>query len=226
MSIPQRVAIVGGHGKVARRLIPILLHRGHEVVALARRDEQLQALAAMGAAARRLDIEQADVAAFAADFGGCDAVVFAAGGGPDGNVERKRTVDLEGSLKAIAAAKKRGISRFVQISAIGVDTDPDPARGEVWAAYVRAKRDADAALRESGLAWTILRPGTLTDGPGTGCIAIGDKVPAYSIPRVDVAQTVASCLSRPGTAGHQWEIVTGPEPIGAALDTLVAAAMR
>ena len=83
--------------------------------------------------------------------GGWDAVVFSAGGGPDGNAERKRTVDLHGSLKSIAGAKTADISRFVQVSAINVD-DPLPAEtGEVWKAYVEAKRDADAALRDSGL---------------------------------------------------------------------------
>jgi len=222
MRIPQRIAVVGGHGKVARRLIPLLLHRGHEVVGLARRDEQLHAIAELGAVPRKLDIEAADEPDFAAVLGGCDAVVFAAGGGPDGNAARKRTVDLEGSLKSIAAAKERGIKRFVQISAMGVDAEPDPARGDVWVAYVYAKREADVALRHSGLAWTILRPGALSDGPGTGCITIGEKVQPYSIPRVDVAQTVASCISRPKTAGHQWEIVTGPEPIGTILDKLTA----
>ncbi|WP_062519192.1 SDR family oxidoreductase [Demequina silvatica] len=222
MSIPARVGVVGGSGKVARRLIPILLHRDHEVVAFARRDEQLQTLADLGAIARRLDIENADEPDFAAVFGGCDAIVFAAGGGPDGNASRKRTVDLEGSLKSIAAAKRRGIKRFVQVSAMGVDADPDPERGDVWTAYVYAKREADIELRKSGLAWTILRPGILTDGPGTGCITIGEKVQPYSIPRVDVAQTIASCISRPKTAGHQWEIITGPHPIGTVLDELTA----
>ncbi|WP_062528064.1 SDR family oxidoreductase [Demequina rhizosphaerae] len=226
MSIPARVAIVGGAGKVARRLIPILLHRDHEVVALARRDDQLHELAALGAIPRHLDIEAADEPDFAAVLGGCDAVVFAAGGGPDGNASRKRTVDLEGSLKAQAGAKLRGIKRFVQLSAMGVDDEPDPARGDVWTAYVYAKREADVALRSSGLAWTILRPGILTDAVGTGCITIGDKVQPYSIPRVDVAQTVASCISRPRTAGHQWEIVTGPEPIGTILDELTKDAAR
>ncbi len=226
MSIPARVAIVGGAGKVARRLIPILLHRDHEVIALARREEQLGALSDLGAIARHLDIEAAEEHDFATAFGGCDAVVFAAGGGPDGNASRKRTVDLEGSLKAQAGAKLRGIKRFVQVSAMGVDTDPDPERGDVWTAYVYAKREADVALRHSGLQWTILRPGALTDGPGTGCITIGEKVQPYSIPRVDVAQTIASCISRPRTAGHQWEIVTGPEPIGTILDELTKDAAR
>lgn len=222
MRIPERVVIVGGHGKVARRLIPLLLHRGHEVVALAREDAQLHDLAVLGAAPRKLDIESADPQAFAAAFGGCDGVVFAAGAGPDGDAARKRTVDLEGSLKAQEAAKLRGISRFVQLSALGVDSPADPARGEVWVAYVEAKRKADEVLRGSHLAWTILRPGALNDGPGTGCITIGETVMPYSIPRIDVAQTIASCLSRPLTAGHQWEIVTGPEPIGAVLDRLTS----
>ncbi|WP_062464941.1 SDR family oxidoreductase [Demequina soli] len=220
--IPERVAVVGGAGRVARRLIPLLLHRGHEVVALARREEQLLALRDLGAIARHLDIENADEPDFAAVLGGCDAVVFAAGGGPDGNAARKRSVDLEGSLKSIAAAKRRGIKRFVQVSAMGVDAEPDPDRGDVWTAYVYAKREADIELRRSGLAWTILRPGLLTDGPGTGCITIAEKVQPYSIPRIDVAQTIASCISRPRTAGRQWEVITGPHPIGTVLDELTA----
>lgn len=214
----ERVAIVGGAGKIARRLIPVLLHEGVEVVALARRDEQLAELGTMGAIPRRLDIEVAQPAAFAAAFGGCDAVVFSAGGGPDGNAERKRTVDLEGSLKSQEAAMLRGIHRFVQVSAIGADTPPDPARGEVWAAYVEAKRRADETLRRSSFAWTILRPGTLTDDVGTGCVTLAPEVPHHTIPRVDVAKVIAGCLARPLTVGHQWELVTGPVPIAEALD--------
>ena len=126
---------------------------------------------------RLLDIEQQDAADFAAAFDGCDAVVFAAGGGPDGNIERKRTVDLEGSLKSIEGARLAGIRRFVQVSAINVDDPLPDDTGDVWRAYVEAKRDADAALRESGLDWTIIRPGRLTDEPATGLVALGSGVP-------------------------------------------------
>ena len=94
--------------------------------------------------------------------------MFAAGGGPDGNIERKRTVDLEGSLKSIEGARPAGIKRFVQVSAIGVDDPLPDDTGDVWRAYVEAKRDADAALRASDLDWTIIRPGRLTDDPATG----------------------------------------------------------
>ncbi len=219
-TVPRRVAIVGGAGKISRRLIPELLHRDIEVVALARRDEQLSAVSVLGAAARKLDIEAAGPDAFAAAFGGCDAVVFSAGGGPDGDAERKRTVDLEGSLKSQEAARLRGIHRFIQVSAIGVDAPVDPSAGEVWAAYVEAKRRADEVLRASGLAWTILRPGALTDAVGTGCVTIAPEVPRNTVPRVDVAKVIAGCVTRPASAGHQWEVVTGPEPIPAALDRL------
>ena len=167
------VAVVGGHGQVARLLHPLLRDAGHVPVALVRSEAHRAALEAAGAEVRLLDIESAGEDDFAAAFDGCDAVVFAAGGGPDGNIERKRTVDLGGSLKSIAGARAAGIARFVQVSAIGVDNPPAADASPVWRAYVEAKRDADAALRDSGLDWTILRPGRLTDDPGTGRVAPG-----------------------------------------------------
>ncbi|GAB6987401.1 SDR family oxidoreductase [Nocardioides pyridinolyticus] len=208
-----RIAIVGGHGQVARQLIHVLRRADHDPVALVRREEYRADLEGRGAEVRLLDIERQDAAAFAAAFDGCGAVVFAAGGGPDGNIERKRTVDLEGSLKSIDGAQRAGIDRFVQVSAINVD-DPLPAdTGDVWRAYVEAKRDADAALRESGLAWTIVRPGRLTDDPATGRVALGPDVARGDVTRADVAAVLAAVLDAPGTVGKQWNLVNGDVPV-------------
>lgn len=218
-SAKKRIAIVGGHGKVALKLIPILTGRGHTVVPLARKQQQLLDLAAMGTEPRGLDIENSTEADFAAVFEGCDAVVFTAGGGPDGDIERKRTVDLEGATKSIAGAKAAGISRLVQVSAIGVDNDPPADAKPVWKAYVEAKRDADIALRESGLDWTIIRPGSLTDGPATGRVHLAPTVDYGEVPRADVAHVVADCLDRPDTIGAQWDLVSGETPIPTALET-------
>ncbi len=213
----SRIAIVGGHGQVAMHLHPELVRAGHQPVALVRKEEYRDELEALGAEVRILDIEAQDPTAFSEAFSGCDAVVFAAGGGADGNIERKRTVDLGGSLKSIEGAGRAGISRFVQVSAIGVD-EPLPAdTGEVWKAYVEAKRDADAALRDSDLAWTILRPGRLTDGSGTGRVALGPDVARGDIPRADVAAVVAAVLAEDTSVRQQWNLVGGDVAIGDAV---------
>ena len=209
----SRIAIVGGHGQVARHLIHLLRRADHDAVALERNPAYRTELEARGAEVRMLDIEHEDVDAFAAAFEGCAAVVFAAGGGPDGNRERKRTVDLEGSLKSIEGARKAGIDRFVQVSAIGVDNPLPEGSGDVWRAYVEAKRDADAALRASGLAWTIIRPGRLTDEPATGKVSLGPDVARGEVTRADVAAVLAAVLDVPGAVGKQWNLVNGDVPV-------------
>jgi uncharacterized protein YbjT (DUF2867 family) len=213
----SRIAIVGGHGQIARHLIHDLRRSDHDPVALVRKEEYRAELESKGAEVRLLEIERQDAAAFAAAFQGCEAVVFAAGGGPDGNAERKRTVDLEGSLKSIEGARMAGISRFVQVSASGVD-DPLPAdTGEVWRAYVEAKRDADAALRASDLDWTIIRPGILTNDPATGLVSLASELPKADIPRADVAAVLAGVLDSPRSIGRQWDLMGGDTPVAEAI---------
>ncbi len=217
----MRIAIVGGHGKVALHLHPLLAAAGHTPLALVRSESYRDELESLGAEVGLLDIENQDSDGFAAAFAGCDAVVFAAGGGPDGNIVRKRTGDLEGSTKSIAGAKAAGIKRFVQVSAINVD-EPVPAdAGEVWKAYVEAKRDADIALRDSDLEWTILRPGGLTDEPGTGRVKLAPKLERDTIPRADVAAVIAAVIDDDATVGKQWELVSGD----ASVDEAIAAVL-
>lgn len=209
----SRIAVVGGHGQVARHLLVDMRRSEHTAVALVRREEYREELEHRGAEVRILDIEHQGADDFARAFEGCDAVVFAAGGGPDGDVDRKRTVDLEGSLKSIEAAQRCGIRRFVQISAIGVDEPLPEDTAEVWRAYVAAKRDSDAALRDSGLDWTILRPGRLTDDPATGLVALGPDLPRGEIPRADVGAVAAAVLDEDGTIGAQLDLVGGDTPV-------------
>ncbi len=202
-----RVAVVGGHGKVARLLHPLLVRAGHTPVALVRNEAYRPELEALGAEIRLLDLEKQSSQEYVRAFAGCGAVVFSAGAGADGRVERKCTVDLEGSLKSVEACKPAGIKRFIQISAMALD-DPIPEDASpVWRAYVEAKRAADEALRGSQLDWTILRPGWLSDDPGTRRVLIGRDVPEGDIPRADVAAVVAAVLDDDGTIGRQWELV-------------------
>ncbi len=217
-----RVAVVGGHGKIALTLHPLLVGAGHVPVALVRSEDYRAELEGLGAEVRLLDIENSTAGDFAVAFDGCQVVVFSAGGGPDGNIERKRTVDLEGSLKSIAGADRAGIRRFVQVSAIQVDVPVADDASPVWRAYVDAKRAADEALRASDLDWTILRPGSLTDEPGTGRVTLGREVERGSVPRADVAAVIVAVLDNDATVGGQWELVSGDQPIAEAIAAVTA----
>ena len=214
------VVIVGGHGKVALRLAEALTGLGHTVRSTIRNEAHGADVEQVGAVPVLLDIEGGDAQGFAEVLRGADAVVFSAGAGGDGSIERKRTVDLGGSLKSIEAAGIAGVRRFVQVSAVGVDAPLPEDTDPVWRAYVEAKRDADVALRGSDLDWTIVRPGRLTDDPATGLVQVGDSVPSGGIPRADVAAVIAAVLEEDSTIGKQFELIEGEQTIPGALASL------
>jgi len=212
-----RVAVVGAHGQVGQRILNQLYVEGHEGVGLVRNADQGEDIVRLGGDAALLDLEQATPEELASAFEGADAVVFTAGAGAGSGADRKRTVDYGASVLSIEAAGLAGVRRFVQISAWGADDPLGEDADEVWTAYVAAKRDADAALRESDLDWTILRPGGLTNDPGTGLIELAPRTERGSIPREDVAATVLAVLAEPASIGSTWELVSGPTPIADAV---------
>jgi uncharacterized protein YbjT (DUF2867 family) len=210
------VAIAGGHGKIALILGRLLAERGDTVRGLIRNPDQEGDLRAAGIEPLLCDLEgDGDVAAAVR---GADAVVFAAGAGPGSGEARKATMDLGGAVELIEAAKIEGVSRYLMISAMGAD-DP-PVGGDVFGAYLRAKALADDALRASGLDFTIVRPGGLTDDPGTGLVQIAEDTGRGQIPRADVAAVLLACLDAPGTIGKTFDLISGTAPIPDALAAL------
>ncbi len=213
------IVIAGGHGQIAMLLHPILRDRGHVVRGLIGNPDQAEELRAAGAEPVLCDLEaEDDLSGYVA---GANAVVFAAGAGPGSGAERKWTVDRDGALKLMAAARASGIDRYVQVSAMRVE---EPRGGEVFRAYLQAKAEADAALRASDLAWTIVRPGRLTDHAGTGRVALAHELPPGEVPRADVAAVLAEVLETPKTAGHQLDLTSGEQSIGEALRDAVSRA--
>jgi len=208
------VAIIGGHGQVARHLTRLLVARNTAVRAVIRNPDHRADVEADGATAVVCDIEDSE-ADVAGALGDSDAVVFAAGAGPGSGPERKVSVDQRGVEVTLAAAREAGIDRYVVISAMG--TDDPPGDDEVFSVYLRAKAAADAAVRAAGVAHTIVRPGRLTDDPGTGHVTLARHVAPGAIPRADVAAVVADALADPGTIGHTVEVVGGPTPIAEAV---------
>jgi uncharacterized protein YbjT (DUF2867 family) len=210
------VLIVGGHGKVGLRLLRLLAAGGHRARGLIRHPEQSADLVAAGAEPIVLDLEGEDITPAVA---GADAVVFAAGAGAGSGPERKRTVDLGGALKLIDAAKASGVRRYVMVSAMGADAPPGGDEG--MAPYMRAKAAADQALIDSGLDYTIVRPGGLTDDPGTGLIVVAEKLGRRGqVPRDDVAATLLAVLETASTVGKTFELLSGETPIAQAIAAL------
>ena len=163
----MEVAIAGGHGKIGMLLGRLLVERGDSALGLIRKPEQEDDLRAAGIEPVLVDLEGGADADVAAAVRGADAVVFAAGAGPGSSIERKWTMDFGGAVKLIEACKAEGITRYAIVSAMGA-TDPPAESDDVFSEYLRAKAAADAALRESGLAYTVVRPGGLTDDAPTG----------------------------------------------------------
>ncbi|MSS83217.1 NAD(P)H-binding protein [Actinomycetaceae bacterium WB03_NA08] len=221
----HNVVIVGGHGKVAQLLTKDLVARGDQVTSLIRNQTQVDSVAALGATPLVFDIETMDARDLAPFFKGADTVVFAAGAGYGSGALRKRTVDYGGSVLSQRAALDAGVPRFIQISTLNAEHPIDPESDHVWKEYVRAKRDADRALRETALDWVIARPGILTDDPGTGSIRAARRLPelavdSLSIPRADVAAILAYCVHNSHLSRLTFDAVTGSTPIEEALANL------
>jgi len=213
--------VVGGHGKIALRLLRLLSERGDRGRGLIRNPDQAADVEATGATAVGADIENLDAAAISRSIAGVDAVVFAAGAGAGSGPARKRTVDYGGAVKLIEAARLADVSRYLIVSAIGV------SHPENWSddmrPYYEAKADADREVAESGLDYTIVRPGGLTDGPGTGLVNLAAELPVEGygqIPRDDVAATLIACLDNPTTVGKAFDEVSGDTRIAEAVAAL------
>jgi uncharacterized protein YbjT (DUF2867 family) len=212
------VAIAGGHGKIGHRLTSLLAERGDRVLSLIRDPAQADHVSTAGGEPVIVDLEDTGVGELAGSIQAADAVVFAAGAGPGSGAERKLTLDRDGAVLLAEAAKAANARRYVMVSSVGAD--PSHAGDEVFDVYLRAKGEADAAVAESGLDYTIVRPGPLTDGPGTGLVEIGEHVDRREVTRDDVAAVLAAALAEPATIGRTFELMSGSDRIEAALARL------
>jgi uncharacterized protein YbjT (DUF2867 family) len=215
----MHVTIAGGHGKIALRLTALLTGRADHVTSIIRNPDHRADVERAGGTPVVIDLETTDVDDLAPALRGTDAVVFAAGAGPGSGATRKDTVDRAAAVLLADAARAAGVRRYLLISSTGVDDPPRPGTDEVWAAYLTAKKAAEDALRASGLEWTILRPGMLTDQAGTGRVLLAPPpVERAEVTRDDTAAVLVALLDTPTTAGRILELRGG--------DTAIADAVR
>lgn len=209
------IVIAGAHGAIGRRLTRLLAARGDRVRGLVRNPDHTEELRQDGAEAVVCDLEAATVDEVAAAIGGADAVVFAAGAGPGSGAARKLTMDRDGAIRLHDAAIAAGVARYVMVSAVGAEAPPEG--DEVFAVYLQAKAAADAAVAAGPLAWTIVRPGRLTDEAGTGRVRLDLDPFRGEIPRDDVAAVLDAVLHGERAVGRTLYLNGGDDEVGAAL---------
>ena len=216
----SRIVVVGAHGRTGKLIVKQLAAAGESVVATIRNPKHMAEMIKLGAEVVMLDLEKSTGPMFAAMFKGADAIVFAAGSGTGESSE----VDSKGVRKTLGAAKKAGVKRYLAISSIGASTGMKLS-GE-WATaemkdYYQHKRAAGKAIMASGLDWTILEPGELTEGKATGKVTMSlEAIPHKSISRADVAAVAVAALGAPKTIGKALQLTAGKVAIADALKTL------
>jgi len=214
------VVIAGAHGNIARRLTRLLVARGDRVRGLIRNPDHAGDLEADGAEPFVCDLEAAGVEEIAAGIDTADAVVFAAGAGPGSGGERKWTMDRDGAVKLLDAARAAGVERYLIISSVGAESPPEG--DDVFAIYLRAKAEADQAVMASDRAWTVVRPGRLSDAPGEGRVRVDSEPFRTEVTRDDVAGVLAALIHEPRAAGCVLYVGAGDDPIEGAVATSVA----
>jgi uncharacterized protein YbjT (DUF2867 family) len=127
-------------------------------------------------------------------------------------------MDYGGAVKLIAAAKGNGVDRYVIVSSMGADASHEG--DETFDVYLRAKGRADEELAASGLTYTIVRPGHLTDEEPTGRVFAAESGERGDIPRADVAAVLAEVLGQPAAEGKTFEVVSGQTGIAEAVAAL------
>lgn len=214
----MKVLVVGANGQIGKQLVT-LLHASNEfsVRALVRTEEQQIAFDKIGVETALGNLEET-VEQLEAAVKGCDAVVFTAGSGGKTGYDKTLLIDLDGAVKMIEATKNAGVERFLMVSALQAHHRQN--WNEQIKPYYVAKHYADRILVESGLTYTIIRPGGLTNEVGTGLVTAAENLDRGMIPREDVAATIMASMKEENVFNKSFDLVSGETEIEKAVKNL------
>jgi nucleoside-diphosphate-sugar epimerase len=213
----MRTVVAGAHGQIGLRLVGLLAARGDEVLGLIRNPDHAGDVSAAGGTPVVCDLESASADEVAQAVGAVDVAVFAAGAGPGSSAERKLTIDRDGAIKLLEATAEAA-ARFLVVSSVGAESPP--SGDNVFEVYLRAKAEADAAVTASDRAWVIVRPGPLTNDPGTGRVRLETEPFRDEVTRDDVAAVLAALIADPRLDRAVLYLGGGDVPIEQALSAV------
>lgn len=224
----MNVLLIGANGQIGRFITDKMQEdEAFNLLAGYRKDDQINEAQARGIDTAKIDLEE-DIQHLEKAMDGIDTVIFAAGSGGSTGADMTMMIDLDGAVKAIEAAKRTKVKRFVIISAVNSN------RREVWSYasygsstpsyYHAAKYYADVWLIRSGLDYTIIRPTGLTNDEGTGKIEAAELLDtdksSLEIPREDVANVVIESLKNDATINKDFDVTSGLDDIADVLSKL------
>lgn len=213
----MRVVVLGAAGQTGRLVVERLVSAGSDVLGVVRSPQQAADLHQAGASVAQADLVQVAPSELAALLGGADAAIWAAGAGYGGDPQM---IDGDACIAAQKAADQVGVGRWVQISSMYADR---PDEGPPFLQPVlTAKNRSDVAVAATGLGWTVVRPGGLTDDIATGHVQIGVGLTTGPVPRADVAAVAVACLTSAAAACRAFDLVGGMSPIEEALERLAS----
>ncbi|WP_369921809.1 SDR family oxidoreductase [Marinomonas polaris] len=201
----SKTLIIGASGQVGQLITKTLVETEEDVRALVRDKSKLDDLKDSD-----LEIVEADLEGdFSQAFDGIDNVIFAAGSGGSTGADKTLLIDLWAAKKAVDYAKEANVKQFIMVSSIGAN-DPEAIESDIKP-YLVAKHMADQYLMASGVPFTIVRPGPLTNDEGQGKITIKrpNSREEMAIPRADVAKSVLFILSKDDLNGKIFELFGG-----------------
>lgn len=206
----MKVLVIGANGNTATRVVRRLAESPHDPVAMIRDPAQRAKFDALGVPSVLGDLEYPIDHAVA----GADAIIFAAGSGGHTGKDKTVLVDYLGAIRAMVAAQTQGVRRYIMLSSLNADIDSTSR----IAHYHKAKGHADNHLRDTGLDYTIVCPGGLTDEAATErVVASADLQGRGLTSRENLAMALVMCLDLDNTIGKSFGLLDGDMPIEAAL---------
>ncbi|GGD27296.1 SDR family oxidoreductase [Pontibacillus salipaludis] len=199
----MKVLVIGANGQVGKHVVDKLNYYNHEPVAMVRDKDQVPYFEERNVQTVLGDLEKD----FSHAYDGVDAVIFAAGSGPNTGADKTIMIDQEGAIKAMNLAESKDVSRFVMLSSIAADR-PEVGPEELKH-YLYAKGRADEYLRTTSLNYTIVRPGGLTNEQGTGKVQMSEHLEMGYIPREDVGNVLAYVLTEDSVIGKSFDLLSG-----------------
>jgi len=201
----MRVFVAGATGETGRRIVQILHDRQIPVRALVRDRSRAESILPAG-----VDLVVGDVldpAGLRTAIAGCTALIIATGARPSFDVTGPYRVDYEGTKHLVQAAQGTGVEHIVLVSSLCVSQFFHPLN--LFWLVLFWKRQAEALIQRSGIAYTIVRPGGLKNEAVTLPLVMepADTLFEGSIPRQQVAEVCVEALFQPSARHKVVEVV-------------------